>query len=421
MEIAAGKKTGTFAIGTVADKLAESTETMTVVLKSATEGVTIADGTGVGTIRDDGKGGGKPDLVVQNARISDTTLKAGDNVRLDWEIKNQDTGQAGSSDVGIYLSKDSTITTGDTRLDTNSTTALAGGATDTNESDSFDLPSNLAPGTYYLGILADYQKVVDESEEGNNALAFQIIVTGGGKPDLVVQNARISDTTLKAGDNVRLDWEIKNQDTGQAGSSDVGIYLSKDSTITTGDTRLDTNSTTALAGGATDTNESDSFDLPSNLAPGTYYLGILADYQKVVDESEEGNNALAFQIIVTGGGKPDLVVQNARISDTTLKAGDNVRLDWEIKNQDTGQAGSSDVGIYLSKDSTITTGDTRLDTNSTTALAGGATDTNESDSFDLPSNLAPGTYYLGILADYQRAVDESNETNNSAYFGILVT
>ncbi len=36
VEIAAGKKTGTFAIGTVADKLAESTETMTVVLKSAT-------------------------------------------------------------------------------------------------------------------------------------------------------------------------------------------------------------------------------------------------------------------------------------------------------------------------------------------------------------------------------------------------
>jgi hypothetical protein len=298
VEIAAGKTTDTFAVGTVADKLAESTETMTVVLKSATGGVTIADGSGVGTIRDDGKGG-KPDLVIQNAEISDTTLKGGDNVRLDWEIKNQGTGRAESSDVGIYLSKDSTITTSDTRLDTNSTTALAAGETDKNESDSFDLPSNLAPGTYYLGILADYQRVIDESNESNNALAFQIMVTGGGKPDLVVQNARISDTTLKAGDNVRLDWEIKNQETGQAGSSDVGIYLSRDRTITTSDTRLDTNSTAALAGGATDTNESDSFDLPSNLAPGTYYLGILADYQRVVDESNESNNSAYFGILVT--------------------------------------------------------------------------------------------------------------------------
>ena len=31
----------------------------------------------------------------------------------------------------------------------------------------------------------------------------------------------------------------------------------------------------------------------------------------------------------------------------------------------------------------------------------------------LPGNLAPGTYYIGGIADYNNALAESNETNNT--------
>ena len=34
-------------------------------------------------------------------------------------------------------------------------------------------------------------------------------------------------------------------------------------------------------------------------------------------------------------------------------------------------------------------------------------------SVTLPSNLAPGTYYIGGIADYNDEVSESNESNNT--------
>ena len=33
-------------------------------------------------------------------------------------------------------------------------------------------------------------------------------------------------------------------------------------------------------------------------------------------------------------------------------------------------------------------------------------------TLSFPTNLAPGTYYLGVLADYNGQLGETNETNN---------
>ena len=76
-------------------------------------------------------------------------------------------------------------------------------------------------------------------------------------------------------------------------------------------------------------------------------------------------------------------------------------------------AAASTTGLYLSTDSTITTSDTLLGTFSSPSLGAGGSDS-ESIALSLPTNLTAGTYYLGVIADYNGQISESNETNNAS-------
>jgi Ca2+-binding RTX toxin-like protein len=101
---------------------------------------------------------------------------------------------------------------------------------------------------------------------------------------------------------------------------------------------------------------------------------------------------------------PDLTVSNLGLSGTTVSY---------TVNDSAANAGASTTGIYLSTDSTITTGDTLLTTVATPALNAGTSD-NENAALVLPSNLTPGTYYVGAVTDYNNQVVEGNETNNAS-------
>ena len=105
---------------------------------------------------------------------------------------------------------------------------------------------------------------------------------------------------------------------------------------------------------------------------------------------------------------PDLVASGAALSGTDL--------DFSVDNNGTAAAGASTTGIYLSADATIDTGDTQVGSTSTPALGIGASDGESSPLLSLmfPTNLTPGTYYLGAVADNGNAITETNEANNAS-------
>jgi len=143
----------------------------------------------------------RPDLVIQNARIDDTTVNIGQEVRVDWEVRNVGTGAIGSSVAGVYMSRNATWDTSDIRVDFNTTTVLAAGATDTGEFETFIIPTAATAGTWHVLVVADEGRVVTEANESNNVWAQQITVSGGttGRPDLVIENARLDDITVRGG------------------------------------------------------------------------------------------------------------------------------------------------------------------------------------------------------------------------------
>ena len=105
--------------------------------------------------------------------------------------------------------------------------------------------------------------------------------------------------------------------------------------------------------------------------------------------------------------QPDLVVESARVSDTTLEPGDRFKFYATVRNQGSGEADRTTLRYYLSIDSHISSSDNRVDTDSVTSL-----DPNESDEVwdSLTAPDTPGTYYYGACVD--SVTEESNVSNN---------
>jgi subtilase family serine protease len=163
-------------------------------------------------------------------------------------------------------------------------------------------------------------------------------------------------------------------------------------------------------------------NLPGNLAPGTYYIGGIADYNNHVGESNETNNTYNVVPITlrapqsAASPQPDLS-EYVAVDKSTVDSGGSITID--AYNMNTGNAVSpgSTAQIFLSTDSTITTSDTvlaALTTSGPLATVGqnGYYD-HQTVTVNLPGNLAPGTYYIGGIADYNNQVSESNEGNNT--------
>ena len=369
----------------------------------------------------------QPDLAIHtNLTASSTSVAAGGSTTLSYYVVNWGQASVGSSITGFYLSTDNTISTSDTLLTTKTAPGLgpdinqAGSGWYDFESMTVTLPGNLAPGTYYLGAIADYNNAVtNEITEANNASnAVQITVP---QPDLdLYDNMTASATTLAAGASTTLSYYVVNFGLAPVGASTTGFYLSTDADITTADTLLTTRSAPALTdyGGAMWYDyESQTVMLPGNLAPGTYYLGAISDYNNAVtNEITEANNASnAVQITI---GQADLdLYDNVTVSNAAVAAGGSTTLSFYVVNFSDAAVGASTTGFYLSTDANITTGDTLLTTRSAPELTGygGAMWYDyESQTVVLPGDLAPGTYYLGAIADYADAVAELNEVNNAS-------
>ncbi|MBI3618316.1 MAG: hypothetical protein HY210_08935 [Candidatus Omnitrophica bacterium] len=321
-------------------------------------------------------------------------------------VRNQGQGSITASFiVGYYLSPDAVITTADTRIGLRSVTGLAANASKSGTV-NVTIPSTLAPGTYYVGAIADYTNVRLEQDENNNSLAGNTIsVTPGA--DLVISSVSAPATGSTA-NTISVTSAVMNQGLGAAASSSVGLYISADAVITTADLRLGARSVSSLAVGAASAGTT-TVTIPNTLIPGTYYIGAIADYLNARPESNEANNSLAGnQINIVS---PDLVMTVISGPASGVRGG-TISLSNTVGNQGAGNAASFTIGLYLSTDATITTADRRVGTRSVSTLASGATNA-AATTVTIPSTLAVGTYYVGAIADYNNSRAESNEINNA--------
>ena len=120
---------------------------------------------------------------------------------------------------------------------------------------------------------------------------------------------------------------------------------------------------------------------------------------------------------------PDLDIRNdsgfqATLSASSVTRGKNVTITYKVSCWGPGDVGSSISGIYLSTNNVFDAGDTLLTTNSVASLAANVTSTET--AIFWTSSIAPGSYYIFAVADYNNAIAEANESNNPSN-GVALT
>ena len=348
-----------------------------------------------------------PDLVVNTPTVSESAPAAGAKFTLNATVRNQGNGRSIFTTLRYYQSSDSTITTGDAQVGTDSVSPL-----DVSESgdESVSLAAPSEAGNYYYGACVD--AVSDESDTTNNCSSAVTVTVGAAPtPDLAVDTPSVSDSAPAAGASFTLNAMVRNQGNGSSDSTTLRYHQSTDSTITTGDTQVGTDSVSRLSASSSGY-ESVSLTAPST--PGTYYYGACVD--TVSGESDTNNNCSASVTVTVGAAPaPDLIVDSLTVSDSAPAAGASITLNATVRNQGNGRSDSTTLRYYQSTDQTIPTGDTEVDSDFVFGLSASRTG-NGSASLTAPSN--PGTYYYGACVD---TVTGESDTNNNCSSAVTVT
>jgi hypothetical protein len=134
-------------------------------------------------------------------------------------------------------------------------------------------------------------------------------------------------------------------------------------------------------------------------------------------EASTSANRPKLTINYTPPPPPDLIVTDVHPdplpSAGKFYVGQSVRWYVTVKNNGLGSADSSDVGYYLGTSSSVL--GTRIDTDSTSALDSGESNTDSEYYTFTQSDI--GTRYIICKADYPDDIDEAYENNNTKYYG----
>ncbi len=361
--------------------------------------------------------------------------KSGQIITIYFSIANGGNVDAPPSQIAFYASTDTNITPEDYKIGHTGNLSSIGAGSALQFSATRDFPTNIPPGTYYVGWIIDSGNVVAETNESNNIAykqGYRLVVTDDTpqeQPDLYDLGEQhrsfspLSAESGKPGQMITIEFAVRNRGKTSSPVVTVAFYVSTDTNITTSDYKLgQSGNLPALAPG-----QSQAFNatrqLPTNIPPGTYYIGWIIDTGNVADESDESNNTACkqgYQLeVIDTDKKPDLHDMGESyhsFSPTILesgKAGQNITISSVIKNGGTQNSPAVTINFYLSTDTNITTSDYKLgQSGNLPALAPG-----QNQSFDatreLPLNIPPGTYYVGWIIDVDNVANESNESNNA--------
>jgi len=283
----------------------------------------------------------------------------------------------------------------------------------------------LSAGTHTFEIRVDFEGTVSESNESNNVYTryFTIQARSVNKPDLepykrsdwdnkiVLSNTTGTTTTgssIYNDQTIYVDFSCANNGNTDAGAFKYGFYI---------DGVLDKYvSLTSLSAGY------HSYVLDADIGTlnaGSHTFEIRVDYEGVVSEANESNNIYTryFTILERASSKPDLepfkrndwddkiVLSNTTgttITSSSIYDDQTIYADFSCINSGDADAGAFKYGLYV--DGTL-----KKYVSKTSMSAGYYSYVLDSDI----GTLSAGSHKIEIIVDFEGAVSEANESNNT--------
>jgi MYXO-CTERM domain-containing protein len=283
------------------------------------------------------------------------------------------------------------------------------------------LPSNARAGKAWVGIYADYNSRIPESDETDNTKAV-VINVNSSVPDLSMASILVGSSVAGAGSKLPVSFTVRNTGKAKASAFKVQFYYNTSNRRTGWVAIGNPVSIAAIDPGKSSSLTQIQLTMPSTVRSGTGYLHYFVDSANDVGEYSETNNYGVRSFLVTG--KADLSASVLRLTPNAQAPGGLVRIEYRIANNGTTKADNFQLNFYYSTDATIGSGDASLGqvTITTVASKGAYPATgNASLTVRLPSNARIGTGYIGVLVDSTRRVSETNENNNTRAEKVTVT
>ncbi|MEM9380966.1 MAG: CARDB domain-containing protein [Planctomycetota bacterium] len=361
-----------------------------------------------------------PDLAPVSITVGASTVEAGSDLVVEESVVNQGLAVAPVFQVGVYLSSDASIEpASDVLLGTRAVAGLAVGSTSPSGAEALRIPGPTPAGEFFIGVVADPADLVPETDEANNALLAtgRITVTTPPLADLVARTFTFSPGAVEAGTGavVTVQDDVDNIGQATSGPVRVAVYLSNDAAFSTNDILLGFHDLQPLAAGGGSGRTID-LTVPGGIATGSYRVGLWVDDLDEEPELDEGNNLLVatgfLDVTDPGIATPNLVSETIEPGQLQAAPGESFQVVTRVANQGTASTVPFRVGVYLSADSVVSTDDVLLGDRFVPFGLGAGFASVASAPVTVPATTPVGDYTIGVIADWQGVVDESDETDN---------
>lgn len=363
-----------------------------------------------------------PDLRIQGLSLSPKNLVVTtDPVSISYNTNNNGSAAAGSSTSTSYLSTDDALSAGDAVINTSTVSGLQANASQ-QTSFSYLLPSGSKSGTYFIIVCADQGNTVSEFSEGNNCASASLTLTLKESPALLADLApailNALPPTVTTGQSLDVESRIYNLGASKAQEHSLEMVMSADNRFSANDLPL-FKATISSLNPESSTQLTARVIVPASLEQARYYLILCSDPENVIVESNKTNNCISYALDVLAP-KPDLVVQNGKVSSNSVPSGVTFDIGFTVANEGTTTSPGFWSAIHISKNNNVLDGSDLLlgEINFPEGLQAGA---NKNGQFTISNRISPGNYSILVCADSQNKISESNEVNNCKATSVTIT
>jgi len=275
--------------------------------------------------------------------------------------------------------------------------------------------NNPSSGSHTIFVVADKDNEFNECREGNNKASTEVfigITPPVYYPDLSIsqQDVTIIPPNTIEGQPARITAIIHNTD--NLGASDVVISF-YDGDPQSGGTLIGSLTKSQIDAGATALAEITWNTFGQS---GRNYIHVIVDPKNLISESNENNNSTLISIDVSPPAKPDLAITSSDMTFSSLnpREGDPLTLNAAIHNFGT-DASDIEVSLY---DGDPSSGGTLISQQTIRQIIpfGGTYPL----SFNIDTISLTGNYNFYITLDPNNRIDETNETNNTAWNSLTI-
>ncbi|WP_373048914.1 CARDB domain-containing protein [Vulgatibacter sp.] len=242
----------------------------------------------------------KADLIVAGT-TGDSVGWAGVRMQMAADVRNAGAQAAGDFTVRFYGSTDSVLDAADADLGTSSVTQSAAVGATVRFTHEAILPAGIRAGSYYIIARADPDRAVDEDVTANNLGVYGPFPIGEPTPDVVVESVT-PPAAVDIGSTFNLAWTARNLGNAPAMEVPYAVVLSDNELISATDRRIGAG--TFSVDLLTDAPVNVQVELPSDIQPGSYYVGIVIDPDDVLHEIDDLNNTGASATTFDAFGGP---------------------------------------------------------------------------------------------------------------------